>query len=359
MGDSIFAEKVDMAVIKEFNHFLLKVNQRSCIKEGWIDEEYVGADMDGNIIPALGFDVEYFHPVITMDDRMRYIAENIVTLPDDKLCEHNKICNTIISHFYGARGIHQTLSGIKEPKEANLDFKSISDGDIEYTKHIQKNAKIAKSNGVPLWGTTELHTSIQTAGRNFCRLKYDDKTRPLHPADVAEWVASFISDGTTQKLLDAKGLKSAYDILTTHRGIGEYYGYHCSTSNSVNPGLNWDNDDEFVVPGPGARASVAIIFPGLDKKKYGEAIIWIRKNQKTLFPDLEFHEEMAHIVVGEANIFTCGQNELKCYGTEVACCQFHVYQHLKANPHLAKKRKVARIEDDSVCDAATLHGLLW
>ncbi len=343
-----FEQRLDKNVLSEFNHFLNKVNLRTCIEKGWTEDNYLAEDMDGNPCPALEKDVEYFHPVITMDDRMRYIAENIVTLPDSDISPYNKVCNTIISHFYGARGIHQTLTGISDPRKAHVDFEAIDSGDEEYTKHIQKMANHAKRKGTPLWGTTELHTSIQTAGRNFCRRKYGIEDRKMGPADVAEWVASFISDGTVDKLLEAKNLEEGFKILTSQPGIGEYYGYHCATSNSVNPAIKFDQDDPYVRPGPGARETCEKMFPGLNKKLYGDAIVWIRENQEKLL-DVDFHPNMANIEANGKLVFENDQNELKCYGTEVAFCQFSVFLHLKENPSLAKKRKVARVQQDGDC----------
>lgn len=345
--DGTFEELVDKELIKEFGFFLNKVNQKACMEKGWIEGEWEAVDMEGNPCPAMGFDVEYFHPVITMDDRMRYIAEHIVS--KDYVSPRNRVCNTIISHFYGARGIHQTLTEVEDPNFAHVDFQRIADGDMEYTRELQEKANRARKNKKPLWGTTELHTSLQTSARNYCREKYNDPDRGAEPLNVAEWVANFITDGTIDKMLASTSIKNTFEILTAKRGIGEYYGYHCATSNSVNPMLKYDNDEEFVRPGPGACMTISRLFPGLDKRRYGDAVIWIRKNQKTLFPDLEFHPNMANIIVDGKPIFEINQNELKCYGTEVACCQFSVFLYLKENPHLAAKRKVARVQDTGVC----------
>jgi len=350
-----FETSIDPELLKDLSHFFLKVNENACINQGWIPDNYLPLDRHGKEIPALNKNTEYFHPVITLDDRMRYICENIVSLDDADLSPGNKICNTIISHFYGARGIHQTLTNIKDPLKAHVDFERIAKGDKIYTDDMREIAHNAKANKVPIWGSTELHTSLQTAGRNFCRNKYDKPEQKIRTFDLAEWVASFITDGTVDDMLKSNSLEETYNILTKHRGIGDYYGYHCSTSNSVNPVLRFDNDDRFCKPGPGARATLDKLFPGISKKEYGNAIIWIRENQKKLFPELEFHENMQNIFANGTQIFNENQDELKVYGTEVGCCQFGVYMHLVANPHLAARRTVARAEDDSVCDGALLE----
>ena len=126
--------------------------------------------------------------------------------------------------------------------------------------------------------------------------------------------------------------------------IGDYYGYHCSTSNSVNPKLNFNHDSKFVAPGPGATETLEILFPGLTKSEVplGERVVWIRENQHEIL-DLEFHKELWNYTTSNGiKIFEDEQNELKSYGTEVSLCQYSVYCRLKANPHLIKKRKIAR-----------------
>ena len=108
---------VNMDVVKDVGHFFNKINDRTLFQMG-INEFY-----DDGGEPALGVDVEYFHPQLTLDDRMRHIMENIV-LSD--IGSDNVICNTIISHFYGARGIHHILTKDPNPKTALVDFVRLS-----------------------------------------------------------------------------------------------------------------------------------------------------------------------------------------------------------------------------------------
>ena len=304
--DQLLRNNIDWVVLKDYEHFVKMVNRRTLFQKG-IVESYNPTD------PALGLEVEYFHPSITADDRMVYIMENIVTVPGLKW--QNVIGNTIISHFYGARGVHNILTGIDDDKKAHIDFVKLGQEQIEfketkkvgeYTKHLRELAVKAKEDKQKVWGTTELHTSIQTAGRRF------------------------VSEG--------------FAYLTGENMIGDYYGYHCSTSNSVNPKLNFSHDSKFVAPGPGACETLELMFPGLSKKDVplGERVVWIRENQKEIL-DIEFHKELWNYTsTSGIKIFEDEQNELKSYGTEVSLCQYSVYCRLKKNPHLIKNRKVAR-----------------
>ncbi len=353
--DQLLRNSLDWDVLKDYEHFVKMVNRRTLFQKGIVDS-YNPSD------PALGLEVEYFHPSITADDRMVYIMENIVTIPG--LRWQNVIGNTIISHFYGARGVHNILTGIDDDKKAHIDFIKLGKEQIEfkkteivgeYTKHLRELAVQAKLNKQKVWGTTELHTSIQTAGRRFVNewylgnARHDDKGTW---SNVSEWIASWThlpskynpNKTVMQGMREAKDLSEGFAYLTGENMIGDYYGYHCSTSNSVNPKLNFSHDSKFVAPGPGAVETLELMFPNLSKKDVplGERVVWIRENQKEIL-DIEFHKELWNYTsTNGIKIFEDEQNELKSYGTEVSLCQYSVYCRLKNNPHLIKNRKVAR-----------------
>jgi len=143
----------DKELMKEFNWFLYKINQRSCIQLGYLDEEYKNVNRLGKIDYGLGEDVEYFHPTITLDDRMRFIGTEIASADMSLM---NIVGNTFISHFYGGRGVHYLASG----KNGDfVDFDRIADKDVDYIQFVRFNLDKAIKNKQPIWGTTELHTS--------------------------------------------------------------------------------------------------------------------------------------------------------------------------------------------------------
>jgi hypothetical protein len=346
---------IDWDSFKRYEHFLHKVNEK------WEKQYGLRDSYDNEGDDALAEDVEYFGQWILADDRMRYIIENIVAIPDQTLSPANKIGNTIISHFYGARGIHQITSGIKDPKKAHIDFERLA-VDSDYLEAIKENCRIGKSRGRKFYGTTELHTSLQTAARNYCREKYNDPTKEASLTDILEWIASWISDGTIDQIMNVKSLGGMFKILTSKRGIGEYYGYHCATSNSVNYALPFNHDEEFCAPGPGARSTLDLIFKPLrdqgkvKKMPYGDLVIFIREHCDELFEKkLRSHQFFHNYLIDGRKVFNDEQDTLKVYTTEVSLCQCGIYFWLTDNPHLISKRKVARLEDDSVCDGALLE----
>lgn len=353
----MYEQYLNREKLAEFEHFLVKVNERTEWQFGLRDSY----ENDDSVDPALNADVEYFGFNILQDDRMRYIIENIVTLPE--LSMPNKIGNTIISHFYGARGIHQLVTGIQDPKKAHVDFQRIASGDVEYLNEIKRYIDIGKRAKQKFYGTTELHTSIQTAARNFCRVKYNDSNRQATLADIIEWIADWTKDGTIDNIIEnANSLQAMYNILTSKPGIGEYYGYHCATSNSVNPYLPFHHDESFCAPGPGARDSLEHIFDKWTGKKfpYADMVVWLRDNQDRLFERINIHPFFHNYSIEESTVFQHDQHNMKVYGTEVGLCQYGVYCWLKANPHLISKRKIARVNSvaqSGVCPGGTLDEL--
>lgn len=324
----------DPHLLKEFNWFLKKVNERALIESGILQTNYDAVRRCGTPCSGLGFDVEYFHPTISLDDRMRFIAEEIA---GSSLSENDKIGNTLISHFYGARGIHWTASGVEGEL---IDFQAAAD-DPKYLAQIRSNLDAAKTKKIPIWGTTELHTSIQTAARNYARAKEGNPSRLFHPVDVIEWVASFRDSGVFQALKKAEHIKDAYDVLVSQKGIGDYYGFHGAASTSVLPFLRYHHDQRFVAPGPGAVYTISKLWPQAPKKLYDEAVYFLRERAEEigLVDGVHFHPECYNI----NEVFFHPQDSLKYYGTEVACCQYGIYLQIRDDPKACARRKVARV----------------
>ena len=341
-GD-LLKRSLNKEVLSDVRFFLEKINERNLFTRGLV-ERYEAPSL------ALGQDVEYFSSQITMDDRMVYIMNNIVT--DPHLSMRNKVGNTVISHFYGARGIHSVITGETDPKKALVDFELIAKEQEKtkeagpYTRALRERMDLAKTRKTPIWGTTELHTSIMGAGNSFVKNRYGPEA--LTGLAVTEWISSWVNTGYMDELISSNSLEVMFKNLIKTPGIGPYYGYHCATSNSVNPGLKFHHDEPFCSPGPGAIMTLDLLFPGLSKKDspHGNRVIWIRENQDDLFPGMReiFHPATHNVMANGVKIFESPQDELKTYGTEVGLCQYSVYCRLRDNPHLVSKRKIARVE---------------
>jgi len=338
-----FKRDLDRSIIPQIERFWTKVNERTLHAMGVSGYETYGTEGD----EALGESVEYFHFSICADSRMRYIGENLVLNDDPGLTPENKLCNAVITHLYGGRRINTIFTGITDPKRAILDFTRLH-SDPEYVSHIVENAAYAKSHGYKFYGTTELHTSLQTAARNYCRSKYSDPGRSASNTDILEWVASWRHNGVLAQLLNSRNLEGAFEIIRSLPGIGAYYGYHLGVDSSLFPFTRFNHDEPFCVPGGGCQKTLKQLFPNLSqstKFPYGEAVVWIEQNQKDLFPNLKFHPALWNIEANGKKVFPFDQNKLMVYGIEVGLCQFGVYQHLKVNPALIERRKVGSDPD--------------
>lgn len=324
---------VNMEVVDRIGYFFNKVNERSELTYGYRDSYDSGGD------EALGETVEYFHPHILYDDRMRYIMQNIVL---SNMSMDNIICNTIISHFYGGRGIHQILTRDPNPKTALVDFERLLI-DKEYEMTIRKNIDDALSLGLGVYGTTELRTSLYGASNTWVA-ETRNTERNADKINILLWVAGFIPRGITKRMANVQSLQEMFNILTEIEGVGSYYGYHCSTSNSVNPNININHDERFCVPGPGARLTLDMMFPPDCGIPHGDRVIWFRENYKDLIGDIPLNKNEWNMTVEGTKIFQEEQNELKTYGCEVGLCQFGVYTRLSDNRNLINKRKVARAD---------------
>lgn len=325
---------VNMEIIDRIGYFFNKVNERSELTYGYREQYDSGGD------EALGETVEYFHPHILYDDRMRYIMQNIVL---SEMSMDNIICNTIISHFYGGRGIHQILTRDPNPQTALVDFERLL-VDRNYEKMIRKNIDDAISLGLGVYGTTELRTSLFGASNQWVA-ETRGVERNADKINILLWVAGFIPRGITRRMAEVKSLQEMYNILTEIEGVGSYYGYHCSTSNSVNPYIPINHDERFCVPGPGARLTLDMMFGEGCKIPYGDRVVWFRENYKDLIGEIHLNPNEWNMVVKGTKIFEHEQNELKTYGCEVGLCQFGVYTRLSENPNLINKRKVARVDE--------------
>lgn len=328
----------DVEKFLDFKYFVEQVNKRTEWQQGLI-EKYEYTEY------ALNPDTEYFHPMITCDDRMVYIMKNIVSLPDDKLSFHNKIGNTIISHFYGARGIHQIATRNNDPQTAHVDFENYFTSNER--ERVRKNLELAVAAKLPIYGSTELRTSLFGAANKYQVQRFGDKADKVHPGNIMDWVAGLGEQGYFDQMKQSNAASNTFNILTQIEGIGSYYGYHCTTSNSVNPKLNWDNDENFVKPGPGAQYTLKLLFPKATSKEItnGELVVWFRHNQKFFgFGDVKIHEAFHNVLDHSGNkILSKDQTEMMTYGSEVGMCQYGIFCKIRHDKKAIERRKVARI----------------
>lgn len=65
--------------------------------------------------------------------------------------------------------------------------------------------------------------------------------------------------------------------LTSYRGIGNYYGYHTNANLARCFDLSMNENEDFVIAGPGAAATLKRIYPDAKKDKVSEQDILLYK----------------------------------------------------------------------------------
>ena len=312
--------------------------------------------------PALAVDVDYFAPLFTTSGNTRYIVSNLAGRTD--VSAVNATLNAIFLYLHNAPSVHRTLLGSPSDRDAVIDFEALS-REVEvarrtrsvtgervarvgdYTVALRERGMRAKNEGRRFWGTTEIHSSLQTASHRFVDSTYGEGHRS--PAATAEWVSSWILDGTVDRFLQASSARAAFEVLTSVRGVGDHYGYVCTLDASILQLHSWDHDDRFSVAGPGALTTLKTLFPGSSVPS-NDQILWLRDNQDTLWSDLSsaFHPDWKNLPVGGKPWFRQAQDRLMTNSVETGLCQYGVYRRYRENPSLISRRRVDVDDSDDI-----------
>ena len=308
-----------------------------------------GFQVNGNAVP-------YFHPNRSFHDEIIWLNEHVFYNPDCKF--EDKLINAAIVKFYGPSN---TISILTRNTGKNFIVYERLIHDDDYVAQCMKNIHDATDNKEKIFGTTELRTSLQTESRNYTRqivTPYDkllgqqnDPNRKGRSSDIFHW---FRKLGPEFKEFYSKEptMEESFKFLTSFRGIGNYYGYHFSTNLARMPKIGTeallregsdygklDEDDDFVAPGVGAMNTIKWFFEHLNfsvNDKVGAHVIRAIKEDQNNFFDFKGESLMHAQVVSETGKFTT-------FGCEISCCQFSVFQRLRFNEKLARKRSDAPI----------------
>jgi hypothetical protein len=350
--------------IKEFNRREWRVRiQRDCSFNEYANRIYkhdydfgYGFVVDSRPVP-------YFHPNRSFHDEIIWLNTHLFY--NERASFADKLMNSAIVKFYGPSRTLAIITGnvddlpyLTKTDSQFIEYEKLVH-DEEYLTTLHENIETAFRHGESIWGTTELRTSLQTASRNYCRdvgsvidRKYnmsaeDRSTRKMRPSDMISWVKYLMtSDENHQGWLDfyktKPTMKQSFEYLTSYRGIGNYYGYHFSSNLARMPGIgaptiievdfkdkfselgishgNLDENDDYVMAGPGAMASLASLYPKekFSSKKAMEYIIGIRDCQEDFFM-IDDEESIRHLnEATELGRFTT-------FGCEISLCQYNVF----------------------------------
>jgi hypothetical protein len=324
---------LNKARLESFKKFLHAMNERGLAD--WYGRKYEAPE------PQLSSDIMYFSPILLAPSDRREIAKNIVGIPNSVLPVEDKVLNCTLSYLYGPTWIYLYLSGKTNPSEAHIHFDRVY-SDPDYVNSLRENIAYARLHGHKMWTTYELHTSVQTAARNYCRVKYNEPERKANDLDVVEWLASLRYDGTVDRILNAKTLDEGYKILTSVRGIGPYFGGNSVLMIANLQETQYTHEEPFCAPGGGAIRTLGYLFEDFFKaggRMRPEAMIaWFWEHQDKLLDGVVIPSEFHNMDVSYGKLLKKDQTTYTCNSLEVGMCQFSVYCKFTEDPDAMKRR---------------------
>jgi hypothetical protein len=322
---------VDMARVAELEQYLCEMNLRGLADHYGL--EYTAP------VRALAPDVMYFQSLVLAPSDRRMLARDIIGVAH--LSPEDKVCNASLSYWYGPTYILTYITGVTDTAKAHIDFDRVY-SDQAYVDKLRENIAFARKHGHPIWTTTELHTSIQTEGRNYCRLKYNDPNRKADSLDIVEWIAHLKQQGWASKVIAAPTLVAAYEAYCEPRGVGPYFG-----GNSIMMAANlreaaYSHEENFCAPGGGAISTLEYLFEPLKAAGYKlnhlRLLQWLTDEQERLMPSLKVPVEFQNLDGWTGKILKKDQLRYTANSFEVGCCQFSVYRKFLEQPDAIKRR---------------------
>lgn len=97
--------------------------------------------------------------------------------------------------------------------------------------------------------------------------------------------------GVVDAIETAANLRAVFDAISSYPSLGPFLAYQLAIDVNYSTLVNFDEDD-FVVPGPGARSGIAKCFPGADLGMSTDLIRWMVDHQEEQFElfDLDFQD---------------------------------------------------------------------
>ena len=325
---------LDIGRLRQFEHFLHSMNLRGLAVH--YNKPYF------NSRPELSADVMYFQPLVLAPSDRRMLARDIIGVPSSQLSPEDKVCNASLSYWYGPTYILTYLTGITDTAKAHIDFDRVYD-DQDYVETLRKNIAFARKHKHPIWTTTELHTSIQTEGRNYCRLKYNDPNRKADSLDIVEWMAHLKRNGWAKKVIEATTLEGAYNAYCEPKGVGPYFGGNAVMMAANLKEAAYSHEEPFCAPGGGAVATLEWLFEPLRtagyKLNYAKLINLLVEEQDNLLPMAKVPAEFRNLDGWDGKILKKDQTFYTANSFEVGLCQCSVYNKFLKEPEAAKRRK--------------------
>ena len=100
-------------------------------------------------------------------------------------------------------------------------------------------------------------------------------------------ISHMMKQGLVAQLEGAKSLGEVFETIGAYPSLGPFLAYQLAIDLNYSTVLDFDEND-FVMPGPGARSGIAKCFPGVDPRLAADLIRWMVDNQEAQFELFEF-----------------------------------------------------------------------
>lgn len=99
-------------------------------------------------------------------------------------------------------------------------------------------------------------------------------------------IEHMMRSGVTDALSNADNLREVFGVISSYPSLGPFLAYQLTIDLNYSSMLNFDEND-FVVPGPGARSGIAKCFPGSSPDMAADIIRWMVDHQDEQFDRFE------------------------------------------------------------------------
>lgn len=316
---------LDQDLLLDFRFYFRKVNE--------MFDYQAGVRHEFEEVPGVTSSSDFAQPSLAMDDRYNYAATDIFS--NEKMSPTNQVLNSFLTHIYGGYECPRVFSGKVDRKDGWVDFERIASKDYAYIESIKVNMCKSRALGYNMWSKWGLRVSVQNEGNKFC-LRNERETGS-HAC--LEWMASWVHDGTVNRLLTASSFSEATNILLEKRGIGPYIGLHSSSILTVAPNINVSHTEPYVLAGPGAVQTIKLLFPGLKGWKHNDVCVWFAENQNELLGEEKLNRHWRNVNINGTEVYSEPQDRLYAITSEIALCQYGAYTRARENPAVNERRR--------------------
>ncbi len=201
-----------------------------------------------------------------INDRIsQYLLKNVI-YNGKKYSDEDMVFRIILFKIFNKAETWELLiNNLKDVTLSNFDFNT-------YSKILEKNI----NKNIPIYNDAYISCATKAFGYN--------KKHQNHLALIEK---IFIKDKAHLKILSAKNMEEAFNILKKYPLLGNFMSYQLVTDINYSNCVDW-SETEFTVAGPGAIRGINKCFIDKEGKSYEEIIKYMYDNQEGEFKRLGY-----------------------------------------------------------------------